>query len=312
MDAMNADFATNDEALTSSITLLRQALAHEPGDRPSILDLSASFDNAAYLLGPRRIKALEPTIGRQIPQPIVPSQTLLPPTIARPTQRQPEMAPPIYDPTGQTIARNGNQAHGLSIRSKSRSGILVAAAVAMIALGAAAAVALTRDSGEATQISEANEVTPSVTTVISQVVATVAPATTVPPVTTTTISDPLQSHIAQDRPMADTLVDFWVAQLSAKKVGLETGGITYDLNTIRSDHELLRSRYDAILVDGGAFQFTTGGEPMIGWYLTIVPVGYGSKSDAVEWCKAHGLKTPEEVTPGPVLCYGRKFQPPNP
>ena len=63
VDATGVDFANNDEPLLSSIALLRQALAHKPEDRPSVADLAASFDNDAFALGPRRIKALEPAPG---------------------------------------------------------------------------------------------------------------------------------------------------------------------------------------------------------------------------------------------------------
>ncbi len=128
---------------------------------------------------------------------------------------------------------------------------------------------------------------------------------------TTTTIDPapaaaaqLSAFVAQDRPTADTLVGSWVVQLSAKRVGLHTDGITYGPVEILADHNTLRTTYGAILVDGGAFQFKSGGSPMTGWFLTMVPVVYASKAEALQWCTDHGL--------GSNLCLARQFKPPNP
>ncbi len=128
---------------------------------------------------------------------------------------------------------------------------------------------------------------------------------------TTTTIDPapaaaaqLSAFVAQDRPTADTLVGSWVVQLSAKRVGLQTDGITYGPVEILADHNNLRSTYGAILVDGGAFQFKSGGSPMTGWFLTMVPVVYASKAEALQWCTDHGL--------GSNVCLARQFKPPNP
>lgn len=114
----------------------------------------------------------------------------------------------------------------------------------------------------------------------------------------------LSALVAQDRPTADTLVGSFVVQLSAKRVGLKADGITYGPVEILADHNNLRTTYGAILVDAGAFQFTSGGSPMTGWFLTMVPVIYGSKAEALQWCTDHGL--------GSNLCLARQFKPPNP
>ena len=128
---------------------------------------------------------------------------------------------------------------------------------------------------------------------------------------TTTTVDPapaaaaqLSALVAQDRPTADTLVGSWVVQLSAKRVGLQTDGITYGPVEILADHNNLRATYGAILVDGGAFQFKSGGSPMTGWFLTMVPQIYASKAEALQWCTDHGL--------GSNVCLARQFKPPNP
>lgn len=117
-------------------------------------------------------------------------------------------------------------------------------------------------------------------------------------------SEKLQLLIAQDRPTADTLVGSWIPQLSAKRVGLEADGIVYGPVEIVADHQPLRDTYGAILVDGGAFQFQTGGSPMTGWFLTIVPEVFASKAEAVQWCTDRSL--------GSNVCLAREFKPPTP
>jgi len=117
-------------------------------------------------------------------------------------------------------------------------------------------------------------------------------------------AEQLQQWVAQDRPTADTLVGKWIPQLSAKRVGLEADGIVYGPVDIVADHEPLRATYGAILVDGGAFQFTTSGGPMTGWFLSIVPEPFDSKAEALDWCTDRGLNSNN--------CLAREFKPPNP
>ncbi|CAN5450834.1 hypothetical protein BH10ACT2_BH10ACT2_28140 [soil metagenome] len=119
-----------------------------------------------------------------------------------------------------------------------------------------------------------------------------------------TATEQLQQFVAQDRPTADTLVGSWIPQLSAKRVGLQVGGTLYGPVEIVADHVPLRATYGAILVDAGAFQFTSGGSPMTGWFLSIVPEKFNSKAEAVKWCTDRGL--------GSNLCLARQFKPPNP
>ena len=129
-------------------------------------------------------------------------------------------------------------------------------------------------------------------------------ASTIPVDPTIAAGEQLSALVAQDRPTADTLVGNWVVQMSAKHVGLKADGITYTTVEILADHNALRTTYGAIIVDGGAFQFTSGGAPMTGWFLTIVPQVYPSKDLALQWCTDHGLNSNN--------CLARQFKPPNP
>ena len=100
---------------------------------------------------------------------------------------------------------------------------------------------------------------------------------------------------------ATALVGKFVPQLSAKIVGLVEEPITYGSVEILADHMVRRDAYGAILVDGGAFAFEFGGQPMTGWFLSIVPEAFATQEAAAKWCTDRGLASNE--------CFGREFKP---
>jgi serine/threonine-protein kinase PknK len=129
------------------------------------------------------------------------------------------------------------------------------------------------------------------------------PATTTPPgastiappgasttTSTAAITDPatalqeLQELIAADAAAVATVAEKWVPQLSAKREGTVDNGITYGPVEILADHTERRTDYDAVLVDGGTYNFRANNQQMDGWYITIVPLGFGSADDALAWC----------------------------
>ncbi len=142
------------------------------------------------------------------------------------------------------------------------------------------------------------------TTIVGDSTTATTTATTIPVDPALAAAEQLSALVAQDRPTADTLVGSWVVQLSAKRVGLKADGIEYTAVEILADHTTLRTTYGAIIVDGGAFHFQSGGNPMTGWFLTVVPQVYGSKDEALQFCTDQGL--------GSNLCLAREFKPPNP
>ena len=218
-----------------------------------------------------------PAIVRATPEPVI-----TPPPVA---------VPPAEQITG-VVPRIGKDKQGLPGSATAVIGLL-----GLIAVGVGIYIVT-------------NDDTPSKTLTSTIVGATTAggdtttAASTIPVDPVQAASDQLQTLVTQDRPTADTLVGSWVVQLSAKKVGLQADGITYGPVEILADHSTLRSTYGAILVDAGAFQFTAGGNPMTGWFLTMVPQQYASKAEALVFCSDHGL--------GPNLCLARQFKPPNP
>ena len=134
--------------------------------------------------------------------------------------------------------------------------------------------------------------------------------TTAPPVAEPATPDPaaaalvqLQARVEEDRAIADSLVDTFVPQLSAKFVGLEVDGVVFGPVEVLADHEALRSTFGAIIVDAGAYQFTTAGAPMTGWFLSVIPQPFATKEEASAWCTDRGM--------GVDLCFGRSFKPKN-
>jgi len=128
-------------------------------------------------------------------------------------------------------------------------------------------------------------------------------ATTIPIDPVQAASEQLQLLVTQDRPQVDPLVGNWVVQLSAKRVGLKADGIEYGPVEIVADHTTLRDTYGAVLVDGGAFQFRSGGSPMTGWFLTMGPDIFASSEAATQWCIDRSL--------APNVCLARRFPQPN-
>lgn len=184
-----------------------------------------------------------------------------------------------------------------------RGGLMVVLALLGLAAVAGGIYLVTKSDDSSTE-SVATTIAGGATTVAgeSSTVPVDASTTTIDPVLVAT--EQLQTLVAQDRPIADTLVGFWIPQLSAKRVGLEADGIVYGPIEIVADHTPLRNTYGAILVDGGAFQFQSGGSPMTGWFLTIVPETFASKAEAVQWCTDRSL--------GANVCLAREFKPPTP
>jgi|GEM_PF-867939 len=127
------------------------------------------------------------------------------------------------------------------------------------------------------------------------------PATTDEPTTTTTevvtvppdpeavAADTLETYVSSDLAVANDLVGNWVPQLSAKYIGLQYQGVNYTASAVLDDHEFRRTAYGAILVSGRDFLFMANGSRMSDWYFTVVPLSFGSKSEAQGWCDGAGI-----------------------
>ncbi len=197
-----------------------------------------------------------------------------------------------------------------------RAGLVVVSLLAVAAITAGIVLLVTRDdaSSTASATSTTAAVAPSSTTATSDPLTpaptTISPAPAPPAATEapTTTTDPvaaaqaaLTELVQTDQATADTLQNQYVPQLSAKRVGLEIDGVSYGPVEILADHTVRRDAYGAILVDAGRYQFENNGQPMAGWYLTIVPITFPTREAATAWCTDRGL--------GPDQCFGRIFKP---
>ena len=126
--------------------------------------------------------------------------------------------------------------------------------------------------------------TTSTSTTTSTTSTTTTTTTTLPPDPEVQASGELDALLTADEQRVEEIVDTWVPQLSAKRLGLEWEGVTYGYAEILADHAARRAAWDAVLVDGATYNFTSGGEQMVGWYITLVPRTHSTADRALAWC----------------------------
>ncbi len=125
-------------------------------------------------------------------------------------------------------------------------------------------------------------------------VASAAPAPSVAaptsPPRTTTVTDPvteLSRRVAKDSTTAESLVGYWVPQVSSKALGtVDRAGTVYAHAEILGDLRSWQGRYpDAIVLrsdDYSSFRLP-------GFWVTVVPRQYATPDEANAWCDAEGL-----------------------
>ena len=181
MDTSTIDFSGVDPALKAVVVLLRQSLAHDVDDRPTIDDMSAVFDQTAHRFGAAHARALpiaaaaaNPATGASIAAAATPSAPPPPPRVASSSTHAPGLPagtvvpppPPGYDlatvvrqplarptaatvtgPTIAVISGAAPEAH----KERRRKGVLFActAAAALLAVGGVAFVAGRDEPGSA-------------------------------------------------------------------------------------------------------------------------------------------------------------------
>lgn len=120
--------------------------------------------------------------------------------------------------------------------------------------------------------------------------------------------DQLHRYAERDRALADSLVETWVPQVSAKRPGLDVEGDQlgpYDASMVLADHEEYRRRYAAVGYDVVLVRsqdFTSFKLP--DFWVTIVASSYPSPESANAWCDAEGLR-PED-------CFAKRLSRSNP
>ena len=95
--------------------------------------------------------------------------------------------------------------------------------------------------------------------------------------------------IEEDEPTVAPIIENWLPQLSAKRLGIEDRGIVYGYDEILDDHRMHRQEYGAVLVDGGSYNFNLDGEQMEGWFMTIIPEPFDTSEGALTWCRVREI-----------------------
>lgn len=96
----------------------------------------------------------------------------------------------------------------------------------------------------------------------------------------------LQQQVEADRQYVETLVGYWVPQLSSKTVGLKADGIVYGHTEILDHVNRLKARYpEALLLQSGDFASFT----QSGYWIVVMPVTYTNGADANSWCDIEGI-----------------------
>jgi hypothetical protein len=139
--------------------------------------------------------------------------------------------------------------------------------------------------------------TATTTSTTSTTSTTTTPTTAPPPVVTLAKIENqenealamLEALMVGDASTMVQLDEHWVPQLSAKTYGLEWDNRYWDYRTILEEHNLRRSSFGAILADGGTYNFRQSGEPMTGWFVTLVPTIATESGPVLSWCADHGL-----------------------
>ena len=101
----------------------------------------------------------------------------------------------------------------------------------------------------------------------------------------------------EDAPFFDDVAEMIGDLVERIRLGPISFGALHHLLTTRTGHRFARPVLARI-------ERASGGNPMTGWFLTMVPQVYVSKAEALQWCTDHGL--------GSNVCLAREFKPPNP
>jgi hypothetical protein len=115
---------------------------------------------------------------------------------------------------------------------------------------------------------------------------TVAPPTAAGSAPATASGTGLDALVDDDRAAAESVVGSWVPQISAKQVGTDAGGSSYDEAAIRTEVQGAKSRYgQAVLVRSD--DYTSFRRK--GFWVIVVATPFPSAREANAWCDANGL-----------------------
>lgn len=157
-------------------------------------------------------------------------------------------------------------------------GIAVVAVVAVIALGVGAGFMLRPF--EARTVPGMGTAADSAATTSSTTAAQQRPPILAPS-TAADAQVALTARAAADQPIVDSLVGYWVPQISSKAPGLVVNGITYDDSRILTEYRTtLRAHTGAVLLRSEDYTSFS----RAGFWVIVVAQPYATPDEANEWC----------------------------
>jgi serine/threonine-protein kinase len=122
--------------------------------------------------------------------------------------------------------------------------------------------------------------------------ATAAPAAPLPSTPTPTTAAPesdssvnLAYQARADQALADSLVEYWLPQISTKAAGMIVDGVRYDDARILSEFRTAQRNYGAFLVRTSDFSTFEKS----GYWVVLVPNASSTPDSANAWCDANGF-----------------------
>lgn len=100
----------------------------------------------------------------------------------------------------------------------------------------------------------------------------------------------LQGAAAADQPEVESLVGYWVPQVSAKRIGVtDSQGLTYDgYDDIVANHGELVARWPHVLLVNSDDYTSFGNGPTL--WISIVGNGFTTAAAANNWCDERGIR----------------------
>jgi hypothetical protein len=113
----------------------------------------------------------------------------------------------------------------------------------------------------------------------------VAPRTSIEPTEAATPAELLADEVDRDHSTVESVVGYWVPQISSKAVGTSDNGIVYDESAIWEEVESLKATYsDAVVLRSDSYSSFKSD----GFWVIIVAEPFETADDAISWCSQAG------------------------
>lgn len=214
-----------------------------------------------------------------------------PPTVVEPASHWPDrygIPPGPQQPTSARAWGSGhpprpNRGFSLPVLVAATAvlvlGLAVGAAIVLLGPAAGAGTSVTANSASAPEPTSTRPPTSPSTVVV-------VPSTPAAAYPTESARVALQDQAAVDAATIDSIVGYWVPQISSKSPGLVVDGVPYDEAQIWHDFRVAAAAYPdvALLRSDDYSSFQRGG-----FWVTIIATPFTTAEQANAWCDAYGF-----------------------